>query len=418
MAENSSSNTVLVLRNADPPLPPILSTSGTPTSFAACVGTASAAQSISVSGSSLTSNLTITAPTGFEISLTNGGTYSNSLNITPSAGTVASTSIFVRLSSAATGTPSGNISVASTGATTQNVAVSGTINPLPTATITTSGPTTFCAGGSVNLSGPTQLGSGNALTLGGRYVSVPHSSLNSLGSGTTYTIEAWIKVVDGANNTIVDKGNYNFLFQTHPNGQTGLGLYNRSFGWIYSAGVVPVNQWVHVAVTYANRTVKFYQNSILQGTYTASTNSTGDNGPLNIGRQDPTGCQCNIFDGSMDELRMWNVVKSQAELLASMNATIPSNSSGLVAYYKFDEGTGSSITDATSNSNNGSMVGTPIWQVPSTSPLNGSNSSYLWSPGGATTHCSLYFCLSSYYTPYSSFINTSIKITMISITKI
>ncbi len=377
---NPNSNSFSVLRNVVPS-PPTISINGTPTSFAACTGTASAAQSISVSGNSLTSNLTITAPTGFEISLTSGGTYSNSLNITPSAGTVASTSVFVRMSNTATGIPTGNISVASTGGPTQNIAVGGTINPLPTSTITTSGPTTFCAGGSVNLSA-----TGNALTLGGgRYVSVPHSSLNSLGSGTTYTIEAWIKVADGANNTIVDKGNYNFLFMTHPNEQTGLGLYNRSFGWIYSAGVVPVNQWVHVAVTYANRTVKFYQNSILQGTYTASTNSTGDNGPLNIGRQDPTGCQCNIFDGSMDELRMWNVVKSQAELLASMNATIPSNSSGLVAYYKFDEGTGSSITDATSNLNNGSMIGTPIWQVPSTSPLNGSNSSYLWSPGGATT---------------------------------
>jgi hypothetical protein len=261
------------------------------------------------------------------------------------------------------------------------------ISPTPTATITAGGPTSNCTSSPVVLTAPSVPASstGNAMTFGGRYASAPHTAANNLGAGTTYTIESWVRVTDNVNNTIVDKGDYNYLFQTHSNGNQGLGLYNRSFGWIYSAGTVPVNQWVHVAVTYDNRTVKFYQNGVLQGTYTAVANSTGDNGPLNIGRQSPSTCACNIFDGSMDELRLWNVAKSQSDIQASMNATVPTNSAGLVAYYKFDEGTGTTISDATANTNTATMVGTPIWQVPSTSPLGGVVYSYLWSPGGQTT---------------------------------
>jgi gliding motility-associated-like protein len=111
-----------------------ITTTGSLTAFSSCAGTASTAQSLTVSGSNLTANITVTAPAGFEVSTNSNSGYSTSLNITQSGGTVANTTIFVRLASTATGTPSGNITITSTGATTQNVAVSGTVNALPTMT--------------------------------------------------------------------------------------------------------------------------------------------------------------------------------------------------------------------------------------------------------------------------------------------
>ena len=68
-----------------------------------------------------------------------------------------------------------------------------------------------------------------------------------------------------------------------------------------------------------------------------------------------------------------------------MNSTIPTNSAGLVAYYKFDEGTGTTTADASGNGNNGTLVNSNglTWQVPTTSPVN--INTLLWSPGGATT---------------------------------
>lgn len=89
---------------------------------------ASAPQSFQVKGENLNGNLVITAPTGYEISLTSGGAYSSSLNITPSCGTVLPTTIFIRLKAGLTvGAYNGNVVLSSTGATSQNLAVTGTV---------------------------------------------------------------------------------------------------------------------------------------------------------------------------------------------------------------------------------------------------------------------------------------------------
>ncbi|MCC6149342.1 MAG: hypothetical protein IT461_03750 [Planctomycetes bacterium] len=103
-------------------------------------GTAGTPASYTVSGANLgTNNIVITAPsTSVQLSLTSGGTYTASLNLTPSGGTVPSTTIYARISAAApVGAVSGNISHTSTGATTQNLPVTGTVTtPVPTILIT------------------------------------------------------------------------------------------------------------------------------------------------------------------------------------------------------------------------------------------------------------------------------------------
>jgi gliding motility-associated-like protein len=110
---------------------PVISTLGTLTSFAKCAGAASATQTFTVSGSNLTANIGIAAVSGFEYSL-DGTTYSSTLTITPTSGTIANTTVYVRLTAASTGTPSGTISITSTGATSQTIAISGTVTAFPT----------------------------------------------------------------------------------------------------------------------------------------------------------------------------------------------------------------------------------------------------------------------------------------------
>ncbi len=89
-------------------------------------GTTSAEQTYTVSATSLTTNLAITAPTGFEVSTTSGSGFSSSLSIAPSSGTVAATTIYVHFIPTSNGTIAGNITNTSTGANTYNIAVSGT----------------------------------------------------------------------------------------------------------------------------------------------------------------------------------------------------------------------------------------------------------------------------------------------------
>jgi pectin methylesterase-like acyl-CoA thioesterase len=127
---------VFVVSNAIPL--PAMVTTGTLTAFSQIIGTPSAVQTYTVSGSGLTGNITITPPANYQVSTDGTTWYSNTtpLTLTPTNGTVAATTIRVRLNATAVGTYSGNIAHVSTGAVTQNMAVTGSVvlSPVITAT--------------------------------------------------------------------------------------------------------------------------------------------------------------------------------------------------------------------------------------------------------------------------------------------
>ncbi|MCK9498443.1 MAG: lamin tail domain-containing protein [Bacteroidales bacterium] len=86
-------------------------------------------QTFTVSGSNLTANISLTAPTNYEISKTSGSGYAGSLTLTPNSGTVSSTTIYVRLKAglSAGNYNNENITASSTGATSKTVSCSGTV---------------------------------------------------------------------------------------------------------------------------------------------------------------------------------------------------------------------------------------------------------------------------------------------------
>ena len=109
-----------------PSTDPTITVIGTPLgTFSSAPGVPSTAQSYSLSGANLTTDIVITPPADFEVSLSSESGFGSSLNLTPSGGSVPSTPIYVRFSRATAGSSSGNIAHESDGATTRNVAVSG-----------------------------------------------------------------------------------------------------------------------------------------------------------------------------------------------------------------------------------------------------------------------------------------------------
>ncbi|MCX6237610.1 MAG: hypothetical protein NTY07_08655 [Bacteroidia bacterium] len=111
----------------------------------------SSPQSFTVSGASLSANVSVTPPTNYEICLTSGGTYqSGPITLTQTGGVLNPTTIYARLKSGlSAGNYTGvNIALAS-GATTLNVACVGIVFVSPL--ITAGGPGTACAGSTVNL---------------------------------------------------------------------------------------------------------------------------------------------------------------------------------------------------------------------------------------------------------------------------
>ena len=139
---------------------PTIFISGSFSAFTSCVGSVSSAQSFTASGTHLTANIAITAPTGFEVSTSSGSGYSGSISLTQSGGSVSSTTVYVRLTNAASGTPSGNVSLTSTGATTQNLTVSGTVNPPTVISSQSTDAQTKCLNGTFTAISVTATGTG------------------------------------------------------------------------------------------------------------------------------------------------------------------------------------------------------------------------------------------------------------------
>ena len=115
----------------------VINATTTPSSlsgFTTTQGTASSNQSFSLAAQALTpasGNLTITAPTGYEVSFSAGSGYAASITQAYSANALSATNIFVRIASTASaGALSGNVTITGGGLTTRNVAVSGGVSGL------------------------------------------------------------------------------------------------------------------------------------------------------------------------------------------------------------------------------------------------------------------------------------------------
>jgi len=101
----------------------------------------SAEQNFSVSGTDLTDNIVITAPSNYEISETSGSGFTSPITLTPSGGTVNATTIYVRLKDGlSVATYNGeDITASSSGAADKTVTCNGSVTgPTPTITLSTS----------------------------------------------------------------------------------------------------------------------------------------------------------------------------------------------------------------------------------------------------------------------------------------
>ncbi len=224
----------------------------------------------------------------------------------------------------------------------------------------------------ISVAGRLTAQSGSALSFvntSNQYVSVPHSS--SINLGANFTMEAIVNYT-GNNSTIVDKGNYDFLWQLNANSNNNrMGFFIANTNtWVYSVGSVPQGVSTHVAIVCNGGSITFYINGSAAGNGSGSARQ--DNQAMTIGRQQPSsgGCQCNHMNGTIEDLRIWNVARSQTQITDGINLGVPNNSTGLVANYKFDEGSGNTTADASGNGNNGTLVNGPSWVASYARPVS------------------------------------------------
>jgi len=114
----------------------------------------SAEQTFTVSGSDLTTDIDLTAPTNFEISTTSGGVFGSALTLTQTGSVVSTITIYVRLvTGLSINVYTGNLTATSTGATAKNITFDGEVTCVPTHTITNFAPASGSIGTEVTITG-------------------------------------------------------------------------------------------------------------------------------------------------------------------------------------------------------------------------------------------------------------------------
>lgn len=206
---------------------------------------------------------------------------------------------------------------------------------------------------------------GNVLSFDGFDDRVMVDNDNELSNLSQLTIEVWVNISEYDVIHVVYRGTSNFITETYKigiiNGQPELRLTGgSSINYILSANTtLSLNEWHHIAATYDGSEGKIYINGILDNTELFNIpiiSSSG--GQLYIGiDRDGTNNYNQAFQGCMDELRIWNNIKSQSEIQASMNTELTGSESNLVAYYNMEQ-SGNQLTDISNNQNNGILEGT------------------------------------------------------------
>lgn len=220
-------------------------------------------------------------------------------------------------------------------------------------------------------------GPGTALNLNGTnngYVQIP----GGVWFNGNFTVEGWVFVRSYKNwSRLIDFSdgpNTNNVYLALSGGTGGfpyMGVFTNNNGSpiISSASTqLPTNQWAHLAATLNGTTGTIYINGVNVGTGTLNVppnvirtnNYIGRSAYWAIGDQDA--------DALFDEVRIWNVARTQSQIQADMRRSLSGSENGLIGYWRFDDATGTIASDATGLGNPGTLVGGTLW-TNSTAPM-------------------------------------------------
>ena len=209
-----------------------------------------------------------------------------------------------------------------------------------------------------------------------------HITTNGGTISTAWSFEVWYKKNgnQSAINLTNDKNSNNGgtwalrLGQWSNINKVGITKYNVKDYYINNSKAnLDIGKWEHVAWTYENNLVTVYINGENLGT-------TFTRGPLANGAilyWNIIGKSVRTINGDLDEVRVWSDVRTEAEINDNMFKELNGDEAGLVAYYKMSDGSGTTVSDNSSNTYNGTMVNmsTDDW-VTSYAPIGNLNSSY------------------------------------------
>jgi hypothetical protein len=193
-------------------------------------------------------------------------------------------------------------------------------------------------------------------TADGQYVMVPNTDAVDLISGDL-TVEAWVRpeagILSRGYSSIVSKQMDGTGYMLASNNRAGTGQPGHAFKaevsgvQVTSRSQPAIDGWQHVAAVWTGGQLKVYVNGQLDGIIAAAAPTTNAL-PLWIGSS-PFGAH-STWSGSIDEVRIWAVARSQRQIQLGMNRYLCGDERGLRAYWSLDEGEGTEVLDESGSS--------------------------------------------------------------------
>ncbi|MEM9454147.1 MAG: LamG domain-containing protein [Myxococcota bacterium] len=119
--------------------------------------------------------------------------------------------------------------------------------------------------------------------------------------------------------------------------------------FVVSGPEVEFNRWVHLAATYDGQDLVLYVNGELIETK-AATYAANPSASLFIGCSESDGSHKLYFPGKIDEVAIWNTVRTAQQIKSGMVEYLTGSEAGLVAYWNFEDST---TSDRTGNGHDG-----------------------------------------------------------------
>jgi len=191
------------------------------------------------------------------------------------------------------------------------------------------------------------------------------------------SVSAWVYPENGTKEQLVFGFYKNNAFANGPSVWFGgsnykFAYWNQTLTTVHSSSTYAINNWHHVVLTIRdNRSGVLYVNGSSALTISAANGEGGlDMFSIGVDYDSSSGSAGNpaqYFDGKIDEVAVWNDELTSAEVTAIYNSgnmlNVSSNSGNyasainLKGYYRFNEGSGTSLQDNSSNSNTGTITG-------------------------------------------------------------
>ncbi len=178
------------------------------------------------------------------------------------------------------------------------------------------------------------------------------------------TIEAYVKTTDSPGfSNILSWGT------SSENQRCSVGLRSDHFAFVgYNNdldGTISINDgvWHHVAAVFNATTMYLYVDGVLDNSGAITLNTTGQNLVLGASL-----VNSEFWNGEIDEIRIWNVARSQAEIQANLRNELTGTESGLLAYFKMSDGAGTSLTDNSTSEHTGTISGASWANYPHVQP--------------------------------------------------